>query len=227
MLQMIMLCIAVSFDGLGAGISYGSRNIRIPFFPRLIIAFFSASSMALAMILGWIMSRYIHPKISISLGGTILILIGVWVIWQGQSQSKNPRTAVSEPSSISSSCPVVCAGKEQESSVEQDAGRITAFLRFISMDPRAADLDGSGSISPGEALLLGLALASDAFGAGIGVAMSGFSPWVTSLTVGVSKFILLSLGVWAGEAFQRVSGAVPAHFVAGGILILLGIFNIL
>ncbi len=217
LLQMLLLCIAVSFDGLGAGISYGSRNICIPFFPRLIISLFSAFAMAAAMFLGWFLSRYISPEMSTVLGGTILILIGTWVVRQGQRKDSSQGISSNNYSKR----------KWQNPVIHYAIYRFSAFFKILSIDPREADLDGSGSISPGEAFLLGLALASDAFGAGIGVAMSGFNPWMTSLTVGISKYFLLSFGFWVGLFFQRTSIAVPAHFLAGGILILLGIFNIL
>ncbi len=207
--QTILLCVAVSFDGLGAGISYGSRNISIPFIPRLIISLFSAIAMVTAMFLGWFLSRYIAPELSAVLGGIILVAMGSWVIWQGQRTESRHHVK-----------PAASLHKGKKS-------RFAAIYQVFSIDPREADLDGSGSISPGEAFLLGLALAGDAFGAGIGVAMSGFNPWITSVTVGVSKFFLLSFGFWIGIVFRRSSINVPAHFLAGGILILLGIFNIL
>ncbi len=206
--QTILLCVAVSFDGLGAGISYGSRNISIPLIPRLIISLFSAIAMATAMFMGWFLSRYIAPELSAVLGGIILISMGSWVIWQGQRTESRHDNKPARPR-------------------KQKKNRFAALFQVFSIDPRNADLDGSGSISPGEAFLLGLALASDAFGAGIGVAMSGFNPWITSATVGASKFFLLSFGFWAGMVFKKNSMDVPAHFMAGGILILLGIFNIL
>ena len=92
--------------------------------------------------------------------------------------------------------------------------------------PDKADLDQSGSISAGEAFLLGLALALDAFGAGIGASMLGYSPALTAvLTACMSGFFLffgMKLGIFLSqqEKLQRLTFLPPV------ILIAIGIFNI-
>ena len=46
----------------------------------------------------------------------------------------------------------------------------------ILRKPTVADFDKSGTISAGEALLLGIALSVDSFGAGIGASLLGMHP---------------------------------------------------
>ncbi len=221
LVQLLLLCIAVSFDGFGAGFSYGARNLRIPLLSLLIISLSSAFTMAVAMFLGWTLGQCVSWDFSRLLGGGILICLGCWVV--GQELGKDKEMLHTNKCNRSEILITEEVGEKKNCSR-------TGFLYFfkkILMEPQEADLDNSGSINSKEAFFLGLALASDAFGAGIGVALTGFNPWVTSLMVGVSKFFLISLGLFWGHLSREKISLFPAHFLAGGLLILLGIFNIL
>src|SRR5699024_10410617 len=61
------------------------------------------------------------------------------------------------------------------------------FERFTSIlsNPHKADKDKSGVISAGEAVILGIALAMDAFGAGFAAAILGHSVFITAISVGL------------------------------------------
>ena len=63
----------------------------------------------------------------------------------------------------------------------------------ILRKPTVADFDKSGTISAGEALLLGIALSVDSFGAGIGASLLGYAPAMMAILVAVmsSLFYLL------------------------------------
>ncbi len=195
--QLLLLCIAVSFDGLGAGFAYGARDLRIPLLSLIIISLSSALLMFLAMLLGRAAAYYFPLHFAGYLGGAILIAMGCWMIFQQKAISQFFRR-----------------------------GSFWKTFKDVLAAPQEADIDRSGTINSKEAFLLGLVLASDAFGAGIGVALAGFNPWLTSFMVGAAKFFLLKVGLSWGHISARVL-AIPAHLLAGGILILLGIFNIL
>ncbi len=220
LVQLLLLCIAVSFDGLGAGFSYGARNLRIPPLSLLIISLSSAFTMALAMFLGWTLGQCISWDFSRLLGGGILICLGCWVVWQELGKDK-------ELPKNESNRPEILITEEVRERKKRSKPGFLYFFKKILIEPQEADLDNSGTINSKEAFFLGLALASDAFGAGIGVALTGFNPWVTSFMVGVSKFFLISLGLFWGHLSREKISLFPAHFLAGGLLILLGVFNIL
>lgn len=207
LLQMILLCCAVSFDGLAAGFAYGMRNLKLPFLSLIIISIASALVMAAGMMLGWAVSHYVTSYFSGLLGGVILIGLGTWVVRQGVEDRKN--------------------GKNEVNLHKKKRDGFFTFLKKLILRPEDADLDHSGSISSYEAFFLGLALAGDAFGAGVGIGLAGFNVWVTSILVGVSKFCLIILGLFGGQLSQGRIPLFPAQVMAGGILILLGIFNIL
>ncbi|MGI5823293.1 MAG: manganese efflux pump [Dethiobacteria bacterium] len=229
--QLFLLCIAVSFDGWGAGFSYGARNLRIPFLSLLVISLSSALTIGLSMFLGWTFTQYFSLALTRFLGGGILVIIGGWVVWQGLSQKQEVFSNRKEHHIIkeagSAPADLLPNTTDQAAVYKTLRGNFFQFLGGIIWEPQKADLDASGSINLGEAFLLGLALACDAFGAGFGVALAGFNPWLTSALVGISKFFLISLGLFCGHLSRGKINAFPAHLLSGGLLILLGIFNIL
>ena len=197
-LSSLLLAAAVSIDGLGAGFAYGVRKLYVPFLSLLIISLSSSLALLAAMYAGRTMAALFSPHISSLAGGGILILVGCYIIW-GPEEASNPQ-----------------AGKQSKTS-----------LRSILREPEKADFDRSGSISSREAAILGLALAMDAFGAGFGAAMTGYSPLHTSLMVGLCKFIFLFGGVSLGKNYFKDMDPGNASWMAGGVLIILGVINII
>ena len=93
-------------------------------------------------------------------------------------------------------------------------------------DPVSADADHSGSISAQEAIMLGVALALDGFGAGFGAALAGFSPFATGLSVAVVKVIF----VYAGLGLGRMARGLPIKqfkIIPGLIILALGLLKII
>ncbi|WP_081833596.1 manganese efflux pump [Geomicrobium sp. JCM 19055] len=64
----------------------------------------------------------------------------------------------------------------------------------ILKKPTAADVDNSGTISVKEAVLLGVALSLDAFGAGFGASMLGYSVVWFALIVSIMCVTFLVIG---------------------------------
>jgi len=107
--------------------------------------------------------------------------------------------------------------------------KIEAFGLVIKImrEPTVADFDKSGFISVKEALLLGLALAMDAIGAGFGAAMTGFTPLLTPLIVGIVKFLMVSLGVILGRRYAVNWLGNRAAVLPGWVLIMLGVARVM
>jgi putative Mn2+ efflux pump MntP len=80
-------------------------------------------------------------------------------------------------------------------------------------------------ISPGEALVLGIALAMDALGAGFAVSMLGLSIVLTSLVVGLGHFFLTYLGLQTGRSITNRGIGRHLAILPGFILITLGMFK--
>ncbi|MGE5572906.1 MAG: manganese efflux pump [Bacteroidota bacterium] len=101
-----------------------------------------------------------------------------------------------------------------------------AMVPGLLDEPARADLDSSGTLTPGEAFLLGLALAIDALGVGFGAGMAGLWSTLTPLIAGVTQFVFVSAGISVGRRIKTSAFAPSLEKVPGGILILLGLMRL-
>jgi putative sporulation protein YtaF len=96
----------------------------------------------------------------------------------------------------------------------------------ILKKPMVADFDQSGSITGIEAFMLGVALSLDAFGAGIGAVMLGFSPLALAFAVAVMSSLLVFCGMKIGAILYRNSIIQKFTFIPGLLLIFIGIWKL-
>ncbi len=201
----LILAAAVSLDGLGAGFAYGVRGLKVPILSLLIVSISSSLALLAAMVLGRSMASFFSVEISSFIGGFILILVGGYIVRESFVEAKSK---------------VHTKDNKEDSGASLNKG-IFGLVR----EPEKADFDRSGSINSKEAAVLGIALALDAFGAGFGAAMTGYSPLVTSLFVGMCKLIFVQSGFCLGKIYSDSLSSYKASWLAGGVLIILGILN--
>ena len=97
--------------------------------------------------------------------------------------------------------------------------RALGLTILVIREPAAGDLDGSGAIDIGEALLLGFSLSVDMLGAGVGLALAGAgSVWLPPV-VGIVQTICLTLGALAGRMLARLPVSNRALACASGLLL--------
>lgn len=202
-LPTILLAVAISLDGLGVGVAYGLKGTKIPCRARLLVAVVSALTVTAAFLFGSGLRWFFSPRAGILLGRVILIAVGFWLLIQGW-----------------------LAGKDGDANGEDfPLARLSVkslgIVILILRRPASADLDRSGTISPAEALLLGLALATDAFGAGTGAAAGRTWPLYTPLLVGLSKYIFLSTGLFLGRVWPKNFLAPWLNYLPGLLLMIL------
>jgi len=221
----LFLTVAVSIDSLGVGITYGLRRVRFAPWPLVIIGLCTLCLMGFAMILGRAFHHLIPEKLGNIVGGLILVGIGLWHTLRYLKDAKSGTKATAPEEAASTTAP--------PKNSDQMSNILTAFrlpylgiMIQILQDPMQADVDASSSIEVREALLLGLALGMDAFGAGFGAAVAGFSFFIVPLVAAASILFLVSgcaLGHWrvlqnAGQNFI---------FLPGMLLMGLGLFQLL
>ncbi|MFE7063169.1 sporulation membrane protein YtaF [Sutcliffiella sp. NPDC057660] len=208
-ISLILLAFAVSLDSFSVGLTYGLRKMHMPLKSISIIACCSAVSLLLAMFVGTILTTFLSPVYAESIGGAILILLGVWVLYQffKSNASKDP-TLIGEK---------ILFNLEIKS-----LGVVINILR----KPTEADFDKSGSITGLEAFFLGIALSLDAFGAGIGAALLGYSPWMMAVSVAMMSSLFVITGIKLGRIFSGVSWMNKFSFLPGVLLIIIGIIKI-
>ncbi|MDY0405007.1 sporulation membrane protein YtaF [Virgibacillus sp. 179-BFC.A HS] len=200
---LLFLVIAVSIDGFGVGVTYGMRNIRVPFVALLIIMCCSGLVVLLSMTIGEGLSGFISPKMTKIIGASILIFLGLFSL-----------------------CNILRSQLGSQTVREDEQANGLTDLRKVITTPDQADLDKSGIITPGEALLLGAALALDAFGAGIGAAIVGYSPVITPLLVALMSGMFLYSGIKLGGLLAKSAKLQRMSFIPPLLLISLGILNL-
>ncbi|WP_078379445.1 sporulation membrane protein YtaF [Sutcliffiella halmapala] len=207
-ISLVLLAFAVSLDSFSVGLTYGLRKMHMPLKSISIIACCSAVSLLLAMFVGTILTTFLSPVYAESIGGSILILLGVWVLYQFfRSNESEESTFVGEK---------IIFNLEIKS-----LGVVINILR----KPTEADFDRSGSITGLEAFFLGIALSLDAFGAGIGAALLGYSPWMMAVSVALMSSLFVITGIKLGRIFSTVSWINKFSFLPGVLLIVIGIIK--
>ncbi|WP_249870316.1 sporulation membrane protein YtaF [Oceanobacillus saliphilus] len=203
---LLLLVTAVSLDSFGVGITYGIRKIKVPTIPLLIIMLCSGIIVYTSMVVGDFISVFISEESAKILGGSILIALGLFSLVNIiRSRFKKP---MNEPEE------------------KMPTTRIHDFKTVITT-PDNADLDRSGTISAGEAFLLGLALALDAFGAGIGASMLGYPPLITAFMTACMSGFFLNFGMNLGIFLSRNKKLQRLTFVPPALLIGIGILNLI
>ncbi|WP_325034737.1 sporulation membrane protein YtaF [Lentibacillus sp. Marseille-P4043] len=199
---LFFLVIAVSLDGFGVGIAYGMRRIRVPLIALCIIMLCSGIIVLLSMTVGSVLSSIISAFTAKIIGGLILIAIGLFTLWNMVKAKKNDTTY---------------ALSKNESQLDQ--------FKFVLKEPRRADLDQSGVISIREAVLLGFALALDAFAAGLGAAMLGYSPLITASLIAFMSGLFVFCGINIGLFLSNSKVMKKLTLLPPFLLIALGISN--
>jgi putative sporulation protein YtaF len=199
-----MLGIAANLDNLGLGLAYGIRRIKIPFGSNLVIAILSGIATILSGFVGHLLLQVLPSFVGNVLGGGIVSIVGVWTL-VSYYRDKNKGMVLPSPS------------KEL----------VGQKLQSIFDNPYKADTDYSGHISIKEALLLGAALAINCLATGLGAGMTGLN--VICLTISTMFFSLLTIatGVYTGEKYLNLHLGDKATLVAGILLMLIGIFEML
>lgn len=207
-LSLILVAFAVSLDSFSVGLTYGLRKLKIPFKSILIIACCSAFTLTLAMFVGKMITHLFSPAALDTIGGIIFVLLGMWILYQF-FRPEEEETA-----------------KLEEKIIFKVEIKSIGLVINILKKPTTADLDKSGSITGVEALILGIALSLDAFGAGVAAALLGYSPVILAIAVAAMSFIFLTLGIQIGKWFSKLAWMRMFSFVPGVVLILMGILRL-
>lgn len=199
---LFLLVIAVSLDGLGVGISYGIQKTRIPLLPIAIIMCCSGFMVFISMTIGDALKRFISPGLSENLGALILIGIGCFTLTK-----------------------LVQANNDQ--STEPETSTVITDVKKVFRSPQKADLDHSGTISKQEAILLGMALALDAFGAGFAASLLHYSVVLTAVLVATMSGMFLFIGLKLGYFLSKKGEKKFLSFFPSLLLIGIGFFNLI
>ena len=220
MLFTILLAVILSIDCFGVGLAYGMRHVVLPWYGRVIISCCSGIAIAVSMCLGRLLEGIIPGEQIHLFGESMLVCLGVFFLVRSIMELRKERVEK------------LCTGETDSACVSETPlfqWRVPGLDVMIKImnNPQHADFDHSGQINSKEAVWLGFALAMDSFGAGVCIALMGFSVlWVSICTLSFA-FLLVSAGyIWGGRA-----GEVPQYrklnLLPGIMLITLGMIRIL
>lgn len=243
--SLLLLAFALSLDGFGVGITYGLRKMKIPLLSILIISLCSGIVICVSMQVGVLLAKVVSPDAASIIGAVILVLMGCWsliqmLIQKEKEHSPQAAEAGNEPPALDRQAEPAAAsnvlndlsggaaeGEPPKSAVFSLELRHLGVVIQILRTPSSADMDASGSISSMEAMILGIALSLDAFGAGLGAALLGFGPVSTSMMIALFSGTFLLLGLktglkLSGSFWMKHAAALPAL-----LLIAMGIMKLL
>lgn len=198
LMTMCALAIAANLDNAGVGIAYGVRKIHISTLANIIVACITGIATILSGFVGSALSHYIHPVIANGIGAAVMFGVGLWVIFEPYRSRRKRR---------------------------QDA-RNGGVIGRILEDPATADFDRSQTIGLLEAVVLGIALAMNAFAGGFDAGVTHLNLWGTTCFVTVFSFILLGLSAYLGRRYAARALGDKATLIAGVLLLAIGVHQI-
>jgi putative sporulation protein YtaF len=195
---MVGLAVAANLDNAGVGIAYGVRKIRIAWLPNMMVALISGVATLISGWVGRLMRYYIHPDIATALGAVVIFLVALWVM--------------AEP----------LREKRKQKREHQPTGVIGRILN----DPSVADFDASKSIGMLEAVVLGTALAMNAFAGGFDAGVTQLNIFLTSFLVALFSYLLLGIAALFGRRYAARALGDHATVIAGLILVVIAVHQI-
>ena len=209
LVEVILLSAAISVDALGAGLTYGIRHIRVPVGAALLVAFTSLVGAAVSTLVGSTAGGWLTPRLAAHIGGWILVAMGLWIGWEGIRDSRRNHVA---------------SGADLLLSLRV---RPLGVMIQVMRCPEIADVDRSGQLGAGEAVLLGSALALDTFGAGLAAGLGGGSWFVVSMAVGLMTLCGFAGGTALGQRVPEGWGGIWLRIAPGVILTVMGLASIM
>ncbi|OIK12200.1 sporulation membrane protein YtaF [Bacillus sp. MUM 116] len=207
MAWLIILAFAVSssIDNLGVGISYGIRKIQIRLGPNILIGIICFLMSIAGISFGLWLSKILPGMLPVIFGAVLLFIIGIRIILLAVPRKK--------------------AASKMNTEHDQQSKSIEGILR----NPEAADVDKSGEIGWGEAIILGIALSANALTNGLGAGLLGLSPLAISLTAAIGSIVSVWAGVNLGSKLAdiRIGSFTVGQFgtIISGIIILVIAFT--
>jgi len=215
-LSLLLVSLAISMDSVSVGLTYGLRNMRMPFLSLVVVSGCSFIVVYSVMMIGSSLTYWLTPGIGKRIGAAVLIGMGLLMLWRLVS----PRAAAEEDSSRA----MVSTQKQAEAEwTVLSQFRVFGVMIQILRDPARADTDRSGHIMGWEAVMLGLALSLDAFGAGISLTFLGYSPLVVALCIAVMSSLLLQIGLTLGRSAGQSKWVSKLTWLPPILLICIGV----
>ena len=209
LLNAIILAISASIDSFGVGITYGIKKTKISIAAIIVLLILSIFFTSVSITFGNILSSYISPSISSIIGASILILIGIFILYGAIFKNEKISKSKSEHKEYS------------------------FFIKFFGItvniikDPINSDFDNSNKIDIKEAIFLGIAMSLDSISIGFGCSTIGINSFLFPLLTSFFQILFLCAGKLLGKKISSIS-SIPQNIwniISGVILICMGVIK--
>lgn len=205
-IQAVLLAAALSVDALLASFAYGSQRIKIPLPSLVVLGLICSGTLGLTLYLGAEAGGLVSANAARWLSFSILFGLGLLRVFDSWLKHWIRKRG------------------HRGGQIQFKVFRLN-FILQVYADPKTADLDGSRTLSAGEAATLAVALSLDGLAAGLGAGLMGANLWMTTgatflLTVGA-----VALGCLLGRRLARRAN-VDISWISGGLLILLAVLQL-
>lgn len=202
--QLILLIIALSADAFAASFAYGADKVKIPPLSAIIVALISDILLMISLLIGNFLKAYIPPMLTTFFSFTILFVLGAIKLFDSSIRRK------------------IRENRFNSKEVKVQTKNLR-FILTVYVAPEAANTEDVETLSPAEALSLGLALSLDSAAAGFGAASGEYSLLLAALLAFLISLGAVSLGCKTGRLLAAKS---DFNFsIIGGILLLLLAFS--
>jgi len=198
----VVIALTNNLDNFGARIAYSLQGIRINTAVNLWISVITFVITDWAASSGTLLSGFLGKQGTAVISMLLLSTIGLWMILEQY----------------------VRGGEGDNGRPEQ--GKHSGILRTF-LKPANADRDNSRHIDFKEATILGIALSINNIGGGTSAGMMGLRPLWIGLFSAALSFVALWAGNYFAEYFIKRNLSKKTAFVAGFLLIAIGIKQIL
>ena len=206
LLEAFLIAMTCSLDAFTAGFSYGSNRIHIPWRSNQIINLICSGMLGVSMWVGAKIQRFLPGWLAIYICFGILLILGVSKLLDFITKSVIRKHY-----------------KLYKDNLHRDYAFNLLNFRFILhlyADPEEADIDASQSLSPKEAVALGVSLSLDGMAIGFGAAL-GSAPVIAVLLASlITDTFAVHFGCLLGNRMARAI-KFNISWISGAILILL------
>lgn len=228
LLLSIGVAFASSFDGFMVGLAYSIRGLRISSAHYWIMGTCTGTMIGVSMIFGKLLASVMPDNVETCIGAVILICIGIWQIRQQTrvSTGQHLQEADSRAAQVEQKPDTPGVNVSRKSTGPQRNCLIGMAETVVAIlnEPLKADQDLSGTIDTKEAWLLSVALGLDAFAAGLGASVVGFSMLLIPLSALASPAFVF-LGITVGKVTRADRHLGRNQILPGIVLIAIGLMK--
>lgn len=199
----LFIALANNVDNISVRIAYSIRGLKISILKNLWISLITFFISGFAAFFGTIVLKVFNPRLTPLLSMILLISIGLWIILEPYlKKEKNYEYEVGEPEAIPA----------------------LATSSFKQIQDLKAE---KNEINYKEATYLGITLSINNIGGGLSAGMIGLNSFFVGFFSALISFIALWLGNYVTDFFNKWGLGEKANNIAGIILILIGLKQIL